>query len=238
MKVCLELGQKSVHLLLTPSGHYALGPEEKDYEKSLEFEDEKLGRLALLYSGSGVGLGKFLELLRILALVDRGAYLLAYCEAKSWVDEDLLEVVKGVWSEKIYKNLVVEVLLGSFSNEELPISEDPEGLARELFEEGGVYHTRVVGLRYRIEKLKDDEGKLKVKEGDKVYVVWEQGNEHDENALAVYHMSGVKMGYIRRTISKILVEKVKDTGHLEGEVSLIWEEEYYPEICLSLNIPA
>ncbi len=238
MKICLELGNKSIHLLLTPSGHYALGPEDKDYDKAIELRDEKLGGLALLYSGSGVGLGKFLEILRALALVDRGAYLIAYYQAKPWVDENLLEVIKGVWGEKVYKNLVVEVMLGSFSEEDLPVSEDPEKLARELFEEGGIYHTRVVGIRYRLNDLEDDEDNLKVKEGDKVYVVWEQGNEHDENALSVYHSSGVKMGYIRRTISKILVGKVKDAGHLEGKVSLIWEEEYYPEICLSLNIPA
>ena len=130
----------------------------------------------------------------------------------------------------------MEVTLGSFSKEELPIEEDPKDTAKGIFEEGGVYHTRVVGVGYRMKDIEDDEGNLKVNEGDKVYVVWESENEHDENALAVYHSTTSKLGYIRRTISEILVEKVKKLGHLEGKVCFLWRDEYEPMIFLSLDL--
>ena len=69
------------------------------------------------------------------------------------------------------------------------------------------------------------------------HVVWDQGNEHDENALAVYHESGKKVGYIRRTIAKVLVGKVKEIGHLEGTVSLVWDERsYHPQVFIRLQI--
>ena len=228
---------KDIHIVVTPSGHYALGEPQEDYEKTIKFEEEKLGSLTLRYSGSGIGLAKFVEILKALALVEKGAYLLAYIWLKDLMDEDLLQLIKGAWGDRVYNNLVVEILLGSFSEVILPVSEDPQEVLKKLIEEGGTYHTRVVGIVHRIGDLRDAEKNLILKEGDKVYVVWDQGNEHDENALAVYHGSGKKVGYIRRTIAKVLVGKVKEAGHLEGSISLIWDEKSYrPQVFINLRI--
>ncbi len=238
MDVLIKVGGKEISLKMTPSGHYTPTSEKKIEGKTINLEDEKIGSISITYLKPTAGLGKVINLATALALVDKGAYLLAYVKHKDLVDEDFLHLLKETWGENTYKNFVVEVLLGSFSEETLPVSEDPKNMLKDLIENGGALYTRIVGVSYRINDLKDKNGDLKVKEGDTLYVVWEQDNPHDENALAVYHQSAVKVGYIRRTISEVLVSKVKEEGHLEGCVVFLYEENgCVPWIVVRLEIP-
>lgn len=97
------------------------------------------------------------------------------------------------------------------------------GGIKEYYRTATEFYTRVVGLEYedRADRLHG------LRPGDPVTLVWEPENPHDDNAISVRDGHGGRLGYLRRTLAKVLVERVKRTGaSLEGQVACILSEGY------------
>lgn len=91
-----------------------------------------------------------------------------------------------------------------------------------FYEEETEFLTRVVGLKHesRMDVLED----LTV--GEQLFLVWEQENPYDSKALAVVTKTGHRIGYIRRTIARTLVARIKAGTGLLAKVELVLGEGY------------
>ncbi|WP_461829842.1 HIRAN domain-containing protein [Aquifex sp.] len=224
MKISIKLGRREIPLVITPEGDFILS-EGKVKGREITFSSEEVGSFSLIIPESGeevdFGFSKFVELGKGLSLLEGRVLFLAYKVLKPYRGASLDFLIKKVFGEKLFTNFLVEGILGDFSYEE----EDPEQLAEEFLSKTDIFYTHVVGFGYRVKEfLKGEE--LLVKEGDRIYAVWEKENPHDENAVAVYHESGKKLGYIRKTISPFLVKRLK-TGYLfTGKVIKVMPRHY------------
>lgn len=225
MKISIKLEKKEIPLVITPEGDFILS-EEKVEGRELSFSSEEVGSFSLIIPENGeevdFGFSKFVELGKGLSLLEGKVLFLAYKVLKPYRGASLDSLIKRVFGEKLFTNFLIEGVLGDFSYEE---EGDPEQLAEEFLSKTDFFYTRVVGFGYRVKEfLKGEE--LLVKEGDRVYSVWEKENPHDENAVAVYHESGKKLGYIRRTISPLLVKRLRKRYFFEGRVIKVMPRHY------------
>ncbi len=137
-----------------------------------------------------------------------------------------LNLLRFLLSAETRQNLFLEHALGSFhpSDEDINVlaallPEPPGDLndfARDWYRDARVFHTRVVGFRYRIDrflKRKNGEDLLSIRPGDDVFVVREPENSHDGNAITFFHRNGEKLGYVRQNIARYLAP-VMDAGAL------------------------
>ncbi|NPB06710.1 MAG: hypothetical protein GXO03_03780 [Aquificae bacterium] len=217
MKLLLRTRLKEVLLLVTPSGDF-LPVEGTLTGRTLRFDGFTLTAEP---AAATVGLAPFVELGGGLVLLEKGAPFLALKKLGRFPLASLLELVKQLYGEELAENLFLEATLGPFG-----AKPDEEALKRAgaFFKKAGLFFTRVVGFKYRKERFYE-KGELKVREGDRVYALWEHDNPADPSAVAVYHASGEKLGYVRRSYAPFLKELLKSKLFLEGRVTAVFERE-------------
>ncbi len=207
---------------ITPEGGY-LPANANPAGKTLNFNHPLLGNFSLTFSPSGrvnFGLTKFVEIAKALLYTRRGIFLKSYKAVKPYLDHDWLNLLRETFGDRIFVNWLLEATLGLFEPDEVLIREfEPEKLAGEFFDGDSLeFYTRAVGFGYRRKLFEDEEGKLTLREGDKLYALWERENEYDPNAVALYHQNGERLGYLRKSYAPYLKEKLKELIVLEGEI--------------------
>ncbi len=223
MKLKIEGENLEVYLLVSPEGGYLPSKEPLEVEKVLSFEHPFLGKFSVGASPEGetnFGLLKFVEIAKGLLYAERGLLFESYKAVKNFLNFDWLNLLGETFGETTLKNFLLEATLGAFEPDGFVEKEfDTEKLAKEFFSLSGVnFYTRVVGFGYRRETFEDEKGNLTLKVGEKVFALWEKENEYDPNAVAVYHQSGEKLGYLRKTYSEHLKGVLREKLLLEGEI--------------------
>ena len=223
MKLKIEGEHLEVYLLVSSEGGYLPLKEPFEVEKILSFEHPLLGKFSVGFSPEGeinFGLSKFVEIAKALLYAERGLLFESYKAVKNFLNFDWFSLLGETFGETTLKNFLLEATLGAFEPDGFIEKEfDTEKLAKEFFSLRGVdFYTRVVGFGYRRETFEDERGNLTLKMGDKVFALWEKENEYDPNAVAVYHQSGEKLGYLRKTYSEHLKGVLKKKLLLEGEI--------------------
>lgn len=231
MRLKIELENKSIPLLITPEGDYIHFEFKEPSTQIIELNSYEWGTIKIGFlnkeSTLNFGLAKFVEIAKGLALIEKGLLFLAYKILKPYMNASLYRVLEGVFGKNKFYNLLIEAKLGDFSEENLILPDDIEKIAKEFFYESKTLYTRVVGFYYRWQDFYDFERKSStIGKGDRVYALWEKENAYDENAVCIYHQSGKKIGYIRRTISPYLVEILKKNPVIKGEVVSSLPENY------------
>ena len=228
MKISIKLENKEIPLIITPEGDFVMD-EGQVKGRELRFSSEEFGDFSVIIPEQGeevdFGFSKFVELGKGLSLLDQKVLFLAYKVLKPYKGASLESLIKKVFGEGLFTNLVIEGVLGEFSYEEE--GENLESSVETFFKRTEVFYTHVVGFGYRVKEfLRKDE--LLLKEGDEIYATWEKENVHDENAVVVYHKSGKKLGYIRKTIAPYLVSILKNKYFLSGRIVKLMPEHYNP----------
>lgn len=128
-------------------------------------------------------------------------------------------------------NAIAEQFYGAFGRSEgygLPglvagaILGENAAKVSSFYEQETEFLTRVVGVRFedRADVVED----LTV--GEQLFLVWEQDNPYDPKALAVMTRNGHKVGYIRRSIARMLVARIKSGTGFVSRVGVLLGEEY------------
>ena len=236
MEISIKLKDKLINLLITPEGDFIYREWEAVSGKELSFSSEEFGEFSIVIPENveevDFGFNKFIEIAKGLSLIDKGILFLAYKNLKKYGNLSLENLIKKIFGKSIYENYLIEGVMGDFGYIE---DEETEEIAEKFFKENNIFYTRVVGFRYRIrEFILNDE--LLVKEGDTVYAVWEKDNPHDENAVAVYHSTGKKLGYLRRTLSPYISKILKKKLILEGKVIKVMPNYFPPDERVFLEV--
>jgi len=228
MELKIKAKTLEVGLKVSPEGGY-LSAEVDPVGITLNFNHPFLGEFSLITSPAGrvnFGLTKFVEIAKGLLYARRGVFLRSYAAVKPYLDHDWLRLLENTLGDKVLKNWVLEATLGSFEPDGFLEREfDPERLAEEFFYGGSLeFYTRAVGFGYRRETFEDERGNLTLGVGDPIYALWERENEHDPNAVALYHGSGEKLGFVRRTYAPFLKELLRERLLLKGEIIALFPD--------------
>ncbi len=227
MDISIKLKEKEIPLVVTPEGDFVISAKSPK-GREIKFTSEEFGEFSVIIPENKeeveFGFSKFIELGKGLSLIESRILFLAYKVLKPYRSASLDSLIKKVFGEELFTNFLIEGVLGEFSYEE---EEDLERIAENFFKNAEVFYTHVVGFGYRVKEfLKEKE--LILKEGEEVYAVWEKENPHDENAVAIYHRSGKKLGYLRKTIAPYVVEILKKNYILKGKILKVMPEHYNP----------
>ncbi len=142
-----------------------------------------------------------------------------------YLDELILEAYLGSWNFEANLSESRITLLSGFRSKE-----DFEALAKRFFSDGfTVFHTRVVGFRYRIISFVDQQGNLTLKVGDEVHLHRDYGNPHDNYAVAVIAQNGKQIGYLRRTIAYHIGHMMDQGVLLRAKVAALLADSRYDD---------
>ena len=228
MKISIIINGKEIPLIITPEGDFILSESKTEGEEYL-FSSEEFGNFSLVIPEEreelDIGFSKFIELGKGLSLLDQGILFIAYKILKPYMGASLQNLIKKIFGENLLNNFLIEGILGEFSyeNYELKI----EKLTEDFFKNTQSFYTHVVGFGYRIKEFLLN-GKIVVEPGERVYAVWEKENPHDEHAVAIYHESGKKLGYLRKSLAPYINVHLKRKLILKGRILKIMPEYYNP----------
>jgi hypothetical protein len=193
--------------------------------------------ISKIYDGEGsmTYQGHELDLPFILAgihLLRQGAFQTSFghlAMVKQWT-RDAVSLVKSSIPLEILVNAAAEDLYGAFEGcrrEGLgflwgAVLGDHCGDIYDYYLHSTVFSTRVVGLKY--------DGRLRnleyISKGQPVALTWEPDNPYDPNAIQVVSSRGEDLGYLRRTISKQVAQRLRRGEVFAGSVATILGEEY------------
>ncbi|HHV78326.1 MAG TPA: hypothetical protein GXX40_01705 [Firmicutes bacterium] len=109
---------------------------------------------------------------------------------------------------------------------------DSAGRVLAFYEEANEFFTRVVGLRHerRLERVKE------VSPGDCALLVWDPANPYDPMAIRVLDDKGRDLGYLRATVARFLVPRIKKGALLKARVAAVLGEQFGPNDRLHLKV--
>ena len=209
-KICF-LFKKDIKVFFTEDGDIASG----DF-KDLTFEplpfDPEIMYYADPSSNIGFGIERIIRLKNFFRFMEKEAYLRAYKEIEDvFKPNSIIALAVDHFDFQKALNFLIETELGSFDYVNLI------GYKNEIyeyyFENYKAFSTRVVGVKYADENVIND-----LKERQTIYVIWEDINKHDKNALKVINNKGEKIGYIRKTISPHILKFLNRSFFVKGVI--------------------
>lgn len=106
------------------------------------------------------------------------------------------------------------------------------GEVKDFYQRASEFYTRVVRVAHegRADRLR------RLVPGDAVTLLWEPYNQYDSNAIAVKGKGG-DLGYLRRTLAKVLVQRMHEEGvALSARVACVLGDGYPPDERLHLRV--
>ncbi len=172
-----------------------------------------------------------------------------------YVDELELCVAADALSDDEKMNLFAEALLGSWKSLTparlgnlaalAGVETDcPTGELRKIFRrwygQTPRFATRLIGFQFQAGRfLRDVNGveKSKISKGDACRLVREPHNHADPNAVMIIHKTGLKMGYLRRTIAEHIAPVMDKGAVFNARVSGFLSDEFAHDnrVCLTVE---
>jgi hypothetical protein len=175
------------------------------------------GSLDLLNAAYGAG------------LINSGALvegLQAWGKVRGWGEKEIGLIARSVHPIRLV-NAVAEFTYGEFGRpDDLGLTMMAIGavlgpwaaMVPCFFEKANLFITRVVGCKHHMRgpvRLED------LSPGDRLMLIPDPDNPHDSNAIRVVTDRGLMVGYVRRTIARMLASRLAEGAEMQGRVVLV-----------------
>ena len=217
--ICFLFG-KDKKVCFNEKGNIAFGGCNDPVFEPFPF-DKEIMYYADPSAGIGFGLERVIRLKNFFKFMEKEAYLRAYREIEDIFSSDSITALAvDHFDFQKALNFLIEAELGSFDFVNLIVYKNE--IYEHYFQSYSTFSTRVVGVKYSDEQVIND-----LKEGQTVYVIWEDINRHDKNALKVINSRGEKIGYIRKTLSPYILSFLKRSFFIKGEIRSILDSDIF-----------
>lgn len=225
--ISIDIDDKQFHFKFNKIGNFSFtkfSPKNKKVISEFDYFDCHI-KIKSINESFPFGFYRVIKLSKIYTLIYKKLYFLVYKKFQQDYTYELLNSIKKHFDMNTYINFLIEIELGSFEENILVDDFEIETLADEFIELSDKFYTHVVGTKYH-------QNSKNVNISDNVFLVWEDENRFDSNAVVVLNKKMEKIGYIRRTISPFLVKKLKEKAILQGKILYISEEDIFIEVSL------